>query len=55
MARVAEAPRKSVGPGFELARWSSFSCYLPLSSVSTEAIYYIAPAYTELCDYGMMI
>ena len=28
MARVAEAPRKSVGPGFELDRWSFFSCRL---------------------------
>ena len=25
MARVAEAPRKSVDPGFELGRWSFFS------------------------------
>ena len=26
IARVAEALRKSVGPGFELGRWSFFSC-----------------------------
>ena len=27
---IAEAPRKSVGSGFELSRWSFFSCCLPL-------------------------
>ena len=32
-----------------VGRWSFFSCRLPLSSVSTEDFYYIAPAYTELC------
>ena len=26
---VAEAPRKSIGLGFELGRWSLFSCHLP--------------------------
>ena len=27
-SRVAEALQKSVGPGFELGRWSFFSCHL---------------------------
>ena len=38
MAHVAAALQKSVDPGFGLGRWSFFSCRLPLSSVSTEAM-----------------
>ena len=41
IARVAEALQKSVGPGFELGRLSYFFCCLPLSSFSTETIYYL--------------
>ena len=39
MAHVAEAPRKSVGPGFELGRWSFFSCRLPLEQCLQRSLY----------------
>ena len=44
---MAEAPRKSVGPGFELGRWSFFSCCLPLSSVCREVITTFLPAHKD--------
>ena len=39
MARVAEAPRKSVGPGFELGRWSFSSCHLSLEQCLQRSLY----------------
>ena len=42
MARVAEAPRKSVGPGFELGRWSFFSCRLSLEQCLQRSLYKVS-------------
>ena len=50
IAHVAEALRKSVGPGFELGHWSFFSCCLPLSSVPTEAIRLMSNMYVRMCE-----
>ena len=42
MARVAEAPRKSVGPRFELGRWSFFFCRLSLEQCLQKGLYKVA-------------
>ena len=39
MACVAEAPRQSVGHGFELGRWSLFSCRLSLEQCLHRSFY----------------
>ena len=41
IARVAEAPGKSVGPGFELGCWSFFSCRLPLEQCLQRSLYIV--------------
>ena len=52
MAHVAEAPRKSVGQGFELGRWSFFFCVtFLLSSVCRQVFTMFPPAHKEPRHY----
>ena len=48
MAHVAEAPQKSVGPGFKPGRWSLFPCRHPSEQCILESLQHIAETMHEV-------